>query len=247
MKIRVLFFGQLKDVIGRSEDAIDLPAGSRVETVFAHYASQYPRLREMADSIAVARNQEFSDSSVALEDGDEIALMPPVSGGSSLPVVNKDADTYFAITADPIDSAALVQHVQSDGDGALITFEGVVRNNSKCRTTRYLDYECYVPLALKTIEDIGREVLSRHEVHRIAIVHRVGRLEIREVSVSIVVASAHRRAAYDASLEAINTVKKRVPVWKKEYFEDGEVWVEGQWDDNIPRSVGTASMSEAPT
>ncbi len=243
MRIRVLFFGQLKDIVGCSEETIELPAGSCVETAFRHYASQFPRLGAMAGSIAVARNREFSAPDVGLEAGDEVALMPPVSGGASLPAVRECADAYFAVTADPIDSAALGRRIQSGGDGALLTFEGVVRDNSKGRKTRYLDYECYVPLALNTIEEVGRAVLERFDARRIAIVHRVGRLAIREVSVSIVVAAAHRRAAYEASRAAIDTVKKRVPVWKKEYFEDGEVWVEGQWDDDIPRPAGAAETS----
>ncbi len=243
MRIRVLFFGQLKDVVGYSEDMIELPAGARVATVFDHYASQFPRLREMAESIAVARNREFSAPDVGLDEGDEVALMPPVSGGASLPAVRESVEAYFAVTADPIDSASLRRRVQSGEDGALLTFEGVVRNNSKGRKTRYLDYECYAHLALNTIEEIGRAVLERFDARRIAIVHRVGRLEIREVSVAIVVAAAHRQAAYEASRNAIEIIKKRVPVWKKEYFEDGEVWVEGRWDDDIPRSAGAAEMS----
>ena len=240
MRIRVLFFGQLKDIVECSEDTLELPAGARVETVFRHYASQFPGLGAMADSIAIARNREFSGPDAGLEDGDEVALMPPVSGGAALPAVRESADAYFAVTSDAIDSSALRRRVQSNGDGALLTFEGVVRDNSQGRKTRYLDYECYVPLALNTIEEIGRAVLERFDARRIAIVHRVGRLEIREISIAIVVAATHRRAAYAASLAAIDTVKKRVPVWKKEYFEDGEVWVEGQWDDDIPRSVGAA-------
>jgi MoaE-MoaD fusion protein len=144
------------------------------------------------------------------------------------------------LTKDPIDARPLVQRLLRAEDGAVITFEGVVRNNTKGRGTLYLDYECYAPLALKTMEELGREILSRYAVHGIAIVHRVGRLRISEASVVIVVASAHRQAAYEASLEAINRLKQRVPIWKKEYFEDGEVWVEGAWDASVPRPAGTA-------
>lgn len=236
MRVRVLFFGQLKDVVGRPSEDLELPDGSTLETAFERYASQFPRVREMADSIAVARNQEFADLRAALEDGDEVAFMPPVSGGAGPLAESSDPNGYYAVTAEPIDARALVVRMQGPDDGAVITFEGVVRNNSKGRATRYLDYECYTPLALKQMQAIGRAALERHQVHRVAVVHRVGRLEIGEASIVIVVASGHRRAAYDASLEIINTVKTRVPVWKKEYFEDGEVWVEGEWDDSVARS-----------
>jgi molybdopterin synthase catalytic subunit len=245
MQVTVLFFGLLKDLVGRPQEQLELPAGASLETVFQHYASQYPRLREMADSVALARNQEFTSPDALLHDGDEVALMPPVSGGSATasPWIASatDADgNFFALTKHPIDSRSLVQKLLRAEDGAVITFEGVVRNNTKGRTTLYLDYECYAPLALKTMEKLGHEIAGRYAVHGIAIVHRVGRLRISEASVVIVGASAHRQAAYDASLEAINRLKQRVPIWKKEYFEDGEVWVEGDWDASVPRPMGTA-------
>lgn len=246
MTVKVLFFGLLKDIVGRSEDAIELPADATMGTLFERYASQYPRLREMADSIALARNHEFAQLDVVLTDGDEVALMPPVSGGSDAPSgwLAEAADEnggFYALTRRTIDSPALARRIATGADGAVITFEGVVRNNSKGRTTKYLDYECYIPMALKTMQQLGGEILARHDVNRVAIVHRLGRLEIGEASVSIVVASAHRQAAYDASLEAINRLKKVVPVWKKEYFEDGEVWVEGAWEEAVPRSAGAVT------
>jgi MoaE-MoaD fusion protein len=245
MRVTVLFFGMLKDVIGRSQEELELPAGARLETVFEHYASQFPKLREMAGSVVVARNQEFADPDVAVGEGDEIALMPPVSGGS-------DADSpwiaqsqgpqgsFYALTRQPIDVRALCAKLLAGEDGALITFEGVTRNHSSGRRTLHLDYECYIPLALKKMEEIGADILKAHAVRAIAIVHRLGRLEISEASVAIVVASAHRKPAYEASLEAINRLKRLVPIWKKEHFEDGEVWVEGEWESSVPRPAGTA-------
>ncbi len=235
MKVRVLFFGQLKDLVGCSSDEAEFERGASLETVFQHYASQHPRLGDMAGSVAMARNQRFASASEAIEDGDEVAIMPPVSGGSEW-IASAERDGVFAaITRAPIDSAALARRVQGDGDGAVLVFEGVVRDNTGGRRTMYLDYECYVPLALRQLEEIGRDILDRSDVHAIALVHRVGRLEVREASVSIVVASAHRKPAYEASLSAINEVKSKVPVWKKEHFADGEVWVEGQWDASVAR------------
>jgi molybdopterin synthase catalytic subunit len=243
MRITVLFFGMLKDLVGRSQEELDVPEGASLETVFGHYASQFPKLREMAGSVVIARNQEFADPETLVGDGDEVALMPPVSGGSDaaspwLAHSEKPA-AFYALTRLPIDARALAAKMLAGDDGALITFEGVVRNQSKGRRTLYLDYECYVPLALKKMEEIGAGILKSHPVRAIGMVHRLGRLEIGEASVVIVVASAHRKPAYEASLEAINRLKRLVPVWKKEYFEDGEVWVEGEWESSVPRPAGT--------
>ena len=237
MLVRVLFFGQLKDIVGFSSDEIEMAQGARLETVFDYYASQHPKLAGMAGSVAMARNQRFAARNEQVEPGDEVAIMPPVSGGNGWILHSDLGNVFAAVTRHQIDSRALAQRVQSDGDGAVIVFEGVVRNNSAGRQTRYLDYECYAPLAVQQLEEIGRDILARFEIHGIALVHRVGRLSIREASVSIVVASAHRHPAYEASLEAIDAVKRRVPVWKKEYFADGEVWVEGQWDESVVRTA----------
>lgn len=255
MRIQVLFFGMLRDLTGCSEESLELPDGARLETVFDHYASRFPRLREMASSIALARNQEFAGPEVVLADGDEVALMPPVSGGSradteagpngasaapeeSSPWLasSEDERGFYALTNGVIDVEALKRRVLTAADGAVIVFEGVVRNHSNGRRTRFLDYDCYLPLALRKMQEIGRGILDKHPVGRVAMVHRLGRLEISETSVAIVVSSAHRRPAYEASLEAINRLKKLVPVWKKEYFEDGDVWVEGEWEAGVPRS-----------
>jgi len=244
MQVTVLFFGLLKDLVGRSQEELEIPAGTRLETVFQRYASEYPKVQELADSIAVARNHEFTDPDAVLQEGDEVAFMPPVSGGSPespSPVESTSGSgNFYAVTRVPIDTRSLIDRIRKEEDGAVLVFEGVVRNHSKGRRTRFLDYECYVPMALKTMEQLGEDIARRHAIHRIAIVHRVGRLEIGEASVAIVVVSAHRQAAYEASLEAINRLKQTVPIWKKEYFSDGEVWVEGEWPETIPRPAGTA-------
>ena len=247
MRVRILFFGLLKDLVGRSADELEIEAGSRVETVFSHYASQFPKLGEMAHSIAVARNQEFAAADTELTDGDEIAFMPPVSGGSAQEWIEaaEDEDGFYAVSEQVIDSAALARRLLDGADGAVITFEGVVRNNSGGRRTLHLDYECYAPLAVKKMREIGADILERRDVRAIGMIHRVGRLEIGEASVSIVVCSAHRRAAYEASLEAINRLKKLVPVWKKEHFADGEVWVEGDWEAGVPRPAAAPESARS--
>jgi molybdopterin synthase catalytic subunit len=223
-----LFFGVLRDVTGLREDLIDVPDGEVAASVFAHYSSRFPRLGEMSASIVLAVNQKFCAPSVPLSDGDELAFLPPVSGGSD--------GHYFALTREPIDAAGLARKMLLGEDGALVTFEGVTRNNTKGRATRYLDYECYEAMAVKTMAEIGAEIARTHAISRIAMVHRLGRVEIGETSVVVVATAPHRRAAFEAALEGINKLKKLVPVWKKEYFADGEVWVDGEWDETVVKA-----------
>lgn len=139
----------------------------------------------------------------------------------------------FALTRSQIDSQALARELQRGEDGAVVVFEGIVRNNTKGRPTRFLEYECYESMALRQMEQIGTEIAQAHAVGCISIVHRLGRLEIGEASVSVIVTAPHRQAAFQAALEGINRLKREVPIWKKEYFEDGAVWVEGEWDEAL--------------
>lgn len=213
---------------GLREDSIDVPEGGLAASVFEHYSVRFPRLGEMSKSIVLAVNQKFCAPSEALADGDELAMLPPVSGGSD--------GNIFALTRDPIDAAGLARQILRGEDGAIVTFEGVTRNNTKGRATRYLDYECYEPMALKTMAGIGEEIARTHQISRIAMVHRLGRVEIGETSVVVIAAAPHRRPAFEAALEGINRLKRLVPVWKKEYFEDGEVWVDGEWDESVVKA-----------
>lgn len=182
-------------------------------------------MTELRPSVVFARNHQFSEPSTVAQEGDEIAFLPPVSGGS-------DRNIY-ALTREPIDTQALRARLLEGTDGAIVDFLGVVRNNTKGRPTRYLDYECYEPMALKIMTEIGESIAASHAIGRIGMVHRLGRMEIGEASVAIVVTAPHRRPAFEAALEGINRLKKLVPIWKKEHFEDGEVWVEGEWDDSV--------------
>ena len=239
MEIRVLFFGLLKDLCGRTEDLFHAPAGSDAGFVFDHYAAVYPKLGEMAGSIVIARNREFTIRTQKLEDGDELALLPPVSGGAPDGPVHEIADPvghYFALTRDPIDLRALETRLLQGLDGASVTFQGVVRNNTRGRSTLRLDYECYEGMAIRKMAEIGRAIAGEFAVSRIALVHRLGTMEIGEASVVVIATAPHRRPAFDAALEGINRLKRLVPIWKKEYFADGEVWVEGEWDPNAPRA-----------
>jgi len=239
LQIKVLFFGLLKDVCGRAEDALTVPEGSTAGSVFDHYSAAFPRLRELASSIVLARNHEFASPKELLKDGDEIALLPPVSGGASgLATIREIRDPeghFFGLTHQAIDPRAIECELLQGLDGAVVTFQGVVRNNTRGRATLRLEYECYEEMALRTMATIGRRIAAEFAISRIALVHRLGTMEIGEASVVVVTTAPHRKPAFDAALEGINRLKRTVPVWKKEFFADGEVWVEGDWDESAPR------------
>ena len=221
--------------MGLREDSVEIPDGSRLGSVFEHYAGHFPKLREMSASLVLALNQSFSEPGAPLSEGDEVAFLPPVSGGSGVftQQIDDPAGHFFAITREPIDSLSLVHRLQRGEDGAVVTFEGIARNNTKGRLTRYLEYECYEAMAIKMMAQIGCEIAHGFAIGRIGMIHRLGRIEIGEASVVVVAAAPHRKAAFEASLEGINRLKRLVPIWKKEYFADGEVWVDGEWDDSV--------------
>jgi len=231
MRVRVLFFGGLKDLAGKSSDLLELPDGALVRDVLGHYVAQVPRLKESLASLAVAVNQEYAGVETGLKSGDEVALLPPVSGGSEgeTPSRQPAGDRRYAlIVRDAIDTLGVLQGVKRGEDGAAVVFEGVVRNQTRGRRTLYLDYEAYEEMALRQMESLAEQALKQFQVRQVAVVHRLGRLEIGETSVLIVVGSAHRAAAFEACRWLIDTLKRTVPIWKKEYFEDGAVWADGE-------------------
>lgn len=233
--MRVLFFGMLRDAAGVGEAALDLPEAATVEAVLEAAAARWPELERHRRSTVIAVNQKYAVKTDALREGDEVAFLPPVSGGAG-PWVQAEQDAaghFFALTRERIDTEWLRARTAQPQDGAVVVFEGVVRNHSGGRRTLFLEYECYEAMAIRVMAEMGRGIAQLHGVSRVGIVHRLGRLEIGEASVVIVVASPHRQAAFDAALEAINRLKKEVPIWKKEHFEDGSAWVEGEWDSSI--------------
>ncbi len=218
-----------------SSEALELSAPAVLGDVFAHYAARFPDLKDVEKSIVLARNQQFGKRADAVAEGDEIAFLPPVSGGNSpyTHVIEDPDGHFFALTREEIQPGDLRRRLLRGEDGAIVLFEGVVRNNTKGRATRFLDYECYEAMAIQVMAQIGREIAASHAGGRIGMIHRLGRMEIGEASVAIAVCSPHRKPAFDAALEGINRLKKLVPIWKKEYFADGEVWVEGDWDESV--------------
>ena len=222
MQVQVLFFGVLKDLLSSSGEAVALPEGATV-------AQLMEQLRNGAghpvwSALAVAVNREYATASAVLHEGDEVALLPPVSGGAdvaaSAPIV--------ALTRERIDRDALMTALQQPSDGAVVVFDGIVRDNTRGRKTLYLDYEAYEEMALGQMQKLAREAGERFAIDRVGVVHRLGRLEIGESSIVIVVTSAHRAAAFDACRWLIDTLKRTVPVWKKEHFTDGAVWKDGE-------------------
>lgn len=229
MQIRVLFFGVLKDLSGRPVDVLELPDNSSLADLLAHYGRTTPQLAAHFSGIALSINQEFAAPSEILHPGDEVGLLPPVSGGSA----------RCAIVREPIDTASIANSRKRPEDGATAIFEGIVRNHTRGRQTLYLDYEAYEAMALKQMEELAAQALVDFKVRDIALVHRLGRLDIGETSVLIVVASAHRGAAFDACRWLIDTLKRTVPIWKKEHFVDGAVWADGEpFPADIPSVAG---------
>ena len=239
VRVQVLFFGLLRDLMGKSQESLDLGESAtgafQLRDVFAHYAQREPRLAGLAASIVLARNQSFETPDCLIADGDEIAFLPPVSGGTGpyTQMIEDPEGHFFALTRQKIDTESIKRRLLAPSDGAMCDFEGVVRDNTKGRVTRYLDYECYEGMAIKLMAQIGREIAQAHAITRIGLVHRLGRLEIGEASVVVIATAPHRGPSFAAALEGINRLKKTVPVWKKEYFADGEVWVDGDWDDAV--------------
>ncbi len=233
MRVRVLFFGRLKELAGCTEDWADLPEGASVESLFEHYAQRAPQLRQFRAALAAAVNEDVVHWQHALREGDEVAYLPPVSGGAT---EAKAADDVVELVQQPIHAAEYAALAKSPHDGAVVLFDGIVRDNSNGRRTLFLEYEAYPAMAVRKMREICAEMRRRFALDRIVLVHRLGRLEIGETSVLIVVSSAHRAAAFDACRLAIETLKRTVPIWKKEHFADGEVWVEGAVAEPVPSS-----------
>jgi molybdopterin converting factor subunit 1 len=224
MRVRILFFGVLKDVTGKSADTLELPEGAKVGDLLKHFETAIPQTRDWLSSVAVAVNQQYTGVETQLNPNDEVALLPPVSGGTDEQMERR----YASIVHAPIDTARVVDDIKRAEDGAVVVFEGVVRNQTRGRKTLYLDYEGYEEMAVQKMEELAAKALKQFQIRDVTLIHRLGHLEIGETSVLILVASAHRAAAFEACRWLIDTLKRTVPIWKKEYFEDGAVWADGE-------------------
>lgn len=239
MRVQLLPFGMLKEVLSASP--IDLPneatVADLVSVVRGKLATDSATARLLSRS-AVSVNAEYAHAGQILQDGDEVGLLPPVSGGS------QEAWVVTCLTREPIAAELLVSAAKKGSDGAVVVFDGIVRDNTKGRSTLYLDYEAYEQMAERQLRELSEEAITRYGVRGVTIVHRLGRLIVGETSVLIIVASAHRAAAYEASRWLIDTLKKTVPIWKKETFVDGAVWADG---DPFPANLVVDSEVPSPS
>jgi len=229
IQIKVLPFGVLKDWLGAETATIEVREGATVAELLAQLGAKLGD--RQLKGIAVSVNAEYAQVGQVLRAGDEVGLLPPVSGGLGEPgesVKDGNPGGGARLTREPIDGARLAAEAKQGEDGAVVIFDGIVRNNSRGRRTVHLDYEAYEEMALKQMEELAVEARAKFGVREVKIVHRLGRLMVGETSVLIVVASAHRGQAFDACRWVIDTLKKTVPIWKKETFEDGAVWADGE-------------------
>jgi molybdopterin synthase catalytic subunit len=215
--VTVRLFARLADLTGIRETRLEIGEGLTAGDVYSLLSRQHPAIGGFAHSVMFARNQEYVPAETPLAAGDELALIPPVSGGGEL----------FEVTAEPLDPQRVVEAVRRDDAGAIALFYGIVRDNNLGRRVLYLEYEAYPEMAVKLIREIAAEVRAQWPVSEIAVQHRTGRLEIGETSLLVAVSSPHRGEAFDACHAYVDRLKERVPIWKKEVFEGGEEWVEG--------------------
>jgi molybdopterin synthase catalytic subunit len=217
MQVTVRLFGSLREATGAKELAVALADGARVEALFALLVRQQPAFGRLGAKLRVAVNQDVVGMDHALADGDEVAFLPPVSGGAE--------PKRCWISDRPLDTGAVVQRVLGPDAGGIVTFVGTVRDASRGHAIRHLEYEAYPAMAERELEKICDEA-SQEWGARVAIAHRVGHLPIGEIAVVVAAAAKHRAEAFAACRYAIDTLKERVPIWKKEFAEGGEYWVE---------------------
>ncbi len=219
VRVRVLTFGPWRGRLAEGGEWREVPAGGVVADLLEDLKAEGRFEAGALRSAAVAVNQEYAKGSRVLVEGDEVAILPPVSGGNlgRVEIVRK-----------VIDAGAILNEVKAGGDGAVCLFDGIVRDNTRGRGTLHLDYEAYEEMALKQMQGLRAEAITKFGVREVAIVHRLGRLVVGETSVLIAVASAHRGVGFEACRWVIDTLKKTVPIWKHEQFVDGAVWTDGE-------------------
>ncbi|HEX9929809.1 MAG TPA: molybdopterin converting factor subunit 1 [Pyrinomonadaceae bacterium] len=232
MKVTVLFFGAAKEIVGAEQIEFDLPPQISAAAAFREILQTYSALSEkFGKSLLFAVNQTYASGDEIIQNGDELAIFPPVSGGSGESPKSDEirAETgFFKLTFEPLNVGEIARQVVPPTCGAIVTLDGFVREWTKGKQTEYLVYEAYEPMALAEMQKLGALAREKFEIAHVAIVHRLGRLEIGETSVVIAVAAPHRRSAFEACEWIIKELKRTVPIWKKEFYSDGSAWIEGE-------------------
>jgi len=236
MRVRALMFASLRDVVGGRSVEMELPEGSTVEDLSRALIARHPLLADRLPRVRVAVNDAMAELSRVLCEGDEVAYLPPVSGGGP--------DLVEVVEA-PIDVAAVLGSVQSNDCGAVMLFLGTVRDNFRGLPVLGMEYEAHRALAEHGLSEVVAEARRRWPAVRAAsVVHRIGRMDLGETSVAVAVAAPHRPEAFEAGRFVIDRLKETVPIWKRELLTDGEVWIEG--DERIPRGCGNAHGAAHP-
>ena len=224
-RLTIKLFATLRERARAAELSREFPDGTTVGEIWSRLLGEFPALGGHHDGVAFAVNQEYVNEGFRPRNEDEVAFIPPVSGGIDEPSANYKWIDPVKIGREPVDIEALERAVADPSAGATVTFAGTTRNGNAGRRVLRLEYEAYEPMALSEMRKLAREAGERFKIVRIAIQHRIGFVDIGETSVAISVSAAHRAEAFDACRFAIDRLKEVVPVWKKEYFEGGEVWI----------------------
>jgi molybdopterin synthase catalytic subunit len=233
MPVTVRLFARLRELAGTDQEAVE--GAATVQDVYSALRLRHPSLPEAHTVLRAARNEELAQWSDLVLDGDEVAFIPPVSGGGEEP---EPPGMLFRIGSEPLDARPLEAAVSHPGAGAICTFTGIVRDNSRGEPTTHLQYEAYEGMALKMMGALARELAERWPGIRVAMAHRTGRIEIGEASVVISVSAPHRAAAIEACWRGIDRLKESIPVWKKEFARSGAYWIEGPTAEPAPEFAG---------
>lgn len=223
MNITVRFFALHRDIVGASKIVREVPQGTTLGQLWTRLCEEYPALAPATRSLMFARNQEYAAPGMELHDGDEVAFIPPVSGGEAI--------EPFLVTDRPLDPQPLTGLVQTPQDGAIVVFSGVARDNFGGRPTAHLEYEAYPEMAVPVLRQLAAEAQERFAIGRVAVHHRIGALEIGQTAVIVAVAAPHRHAAFEAAAHIMDRIKEVAPIWKREHWADGDAeWVGDEWE-----------------